>query len=38
LQGDSVAEISQAVGFTRRTVQRLLREVRQRLERMQADV
>jgi RNA polymerase sigma-70 factor (ECF subfamily) len=36
LQGDSVAEIGRALGFTRRTVQRVLREVRCRLERMQA--
>jgi len=37
LQGHTVAEVSAAVGRTRRTVQRVLREVRQRLERLRAE-
>jgi RNA polymerase sigma-70 factor (ECF subfamily) len=36
LQGHTVAEVSTAVGRTRRTVQRVLREVRQRLEQLRA--
>jgi DNA-directed RNA polymerase specialized sigma24 family protein len=37
LQGASVAEIAGEVGRTRRTVQRLLARVKDRLERARAD-
>jgi RNA polymerase sigma-70 factor (ECF subfamily) len=37
LQGYTVAEVSEQVGRTRRTVQRLLQRVRKRLERLQAE-